>query len=98
MDENCYVEPIQKNATAEERQKIEKALFVVWGMGCPNCAARVLNSLLLLNGVVNAYVDHTAGVAGVIYNPELATVEMLISAVARAGNDGRHEYGARLLS
>jgi len=98
MDENCYVEPIQKNATAEERQKIEKALFVVWGMGCPNCAARVRNSLLLLNGVVNAYVDHTAGVAGVIYNPELATVEMLISAVARAGNDGRHEYGARLLS
>ncbi|HLA96845.1 MAG TPA: heavy-metal-associated domain-containing protein [Anaerolineales bacterium] len=98
MDENCYVEPIQKNATAEERQKIEKALFVVWGMGCPNCAARVRNSLLLLNGVVNAYVDHTAGVAGVIYNPELATVEMLISAIARAGNDGRHEYGARLLS
>ena len=98
MDENCYVEPIQKNATAEERQKIEKALFVVWGMDCPNCAARVRNSLLLLNGVVNAYVDHTAGVAGVIYNPELATGEMLISAVARAGNDGRHEYGARLLS
>lgn len=98
MDENCHVEPIQKTSTPEERLKIEMTLLAVWGMGCPNCAARVRNSLLSLNGVVNAYVDHTAGMAGVTYNPDLATVEMLISAVSRAGNDGRHEYGARLLS
>jgi len=98
VDDNCYVEPIHKTITAAERRNIEMALLSVWGMGCPNCAARVRNNLLSLNGVVNAYVDHIAGVAGVAYNPELATVEMLISAVARAGNDGRHEYGARLLS
>ena len=98
MDENCYVEPIQKNATAEERYKVEKALLTVWGMGCPNCAARVRNSLLSQNGVVNAYVEHITGMAGVAFNPELASVEMLLSAVASAGNDGRHKYGARLLS
>jgi copper chaperone CopZ len=98
MDENCYVEPIQKTITAEEHRNIEMALLSVWGMGCPNCEARFRNSLLSLNGVVNAYVDHTAGIAGVAFNPEMANVEMLINAVARAGNDGRHEYSARLLS
>jgi copper chaperone CopZ len=98
MDDNCHVEPIQKTITAEECRKIEMALLTVWGLGCPNCEARVRNSLLSLNGVVNVYVDHTAGIAGVAFNPEMANAEMLISAVARAGNDGRHEYGARLLS
>lgn len=97
MDDNCYVEPVQKIATEEERQKVEMALLAVWGMGCPNCAARVRNSLLTLNGVVNADVDHVNGLARIAYNPELATVDLLISAVALAGNDGRHEYGARLL-
>ncbi len=74
------------------------ALFTVWGMGCANCAARVRNSLLSLSGVVNVCIDHNAGVAGVVFNPDLATVKMLIDAVANAGRDGRHEYGARLLS
>ena len=98
MDDNCYVESIQKTITAEELRNVEMALLSVWGMGCPNCEARVRNSLLSLNGVVNAYVDHTSGIARVAFNPEMANIEMLISAVASAGNDGRHEYGARLLS
>lgn len=98
MDENCYVEPIQKVATPEENRKVEVAFLAVWGMGCPNCAARVRNSLLTLNGVTNASVDHTDGIAEVVFNPELTTAEKLIGAVAHAGNDGRHEYGARLLS
>lgn len=97
MDDNCHVEPVQKIASAEERQLVETALLAVWGMGCPNCAARVRNKLLTLNGVVNAYVDHAKGLAAIAYNPDLATVDLLISAVTLAGNDGRHEYGARLL-
>jgi len=97
VDDNCYVEPAQKIVTDEERQKVEMALLTVWGMGCPNCAARVRNSLLSLYGVIEAYVDHVFGMAQVVFNPELATVEALLLAVARAGNDGRHEYGAQLL-
>lgn len=98
MEDNCHVEPIQKTITAEELQNVEIALLSVWGMGYPNCEARVRNSLLSLNGVVNAYVNHTVGIAGVAFNAEMANLEMLISAVARARNDGRHEYGAQLLS
>ena len=97
MDDNCHVEPVQKIASAEERQLIETALLAVWGMGCPNCAARVRNNLLTLNGVVNAYVDHVNGLAAIAYNPDLATVDLLISSVCLASNDGRHEYGAHLL-
>lgn len=98
MNDTCYVEPIQKIVADEERQKVEMAFLTVWGMGCPNCAARVRNSLLSLNGVVNAFVDHITGMAGVAFNPQLVSVEMLLGAVAHAGNDGRHEYGAQLLS
>ena len=79
MDENCYVGPIQKNATAEETYMVEMALLTVWGMGCPICAARVRNSLLSQNGVVEAYVDHITSIARVAFNPELASVETLFT-------------------
>ena len=97
MDDNCHVEPAEKTASAEERQTAVTALLAVWGMGCPNCAARVRNSLLSLHGVVEADVDHAAGLAQVNFNPDLADIPALVGAVARAGGDGRHEYRARLL-
>jgi hypothetical protein len=54
MDDNCHVDPVQKTPTVEERQKVQTILLIVRGMGCPNCAARVRNSLLALNGVIDA--------------------------------------------
>ncbi len=95
MDENCHVDPIQKTATSDEQQTVTTALLAVWGMGCPNCAARVRNSLIALTGVVEAYVDHTAGMAQVNFNPNLTNLPALVEAVARAGDDGRHEYRAQ---
>lgn len=98
MDENCHVEPIEKTATVAERKNIETVMLSVSGMGCPNCANRVRNSLLVLDGVVDARVDHEAGLAQVAFNPDFAPVDTLIRAISLAGgNDGRHEYGARLL-
>ena len=98
MEDRCHVEPIQKVSTADEQKSIELALLTVSGMGCPNCANRVRNSLLALYGVVDAYVDHSAGIAQVSFNPAIETIDELISAVARAGGDGRHAYGAKLLA
>lgn len=97
MDENCHVEPVQKNATGAERQFESMVALRIWGMGCPNCAARVRNSLVSLNGVIDADVDHISGVGQVIYNPALVQTGDLLMAVKRAGGDGRHEYGAQLL-
>ena len=97
MDEQCHVEPLQKTATPDERGHTTWKVLAVQGMGCPNCAARVRNSLISLNGVIEAYVDHVIGLADVEFNPTRVTIPALIAAVARAGGDGRHEYRARLL-
>jgi len=94
MDEQCHVEPLQKVASADERSKTSWTLLAVYGMGCPNCANRVRNSLISLNGVMEAYVDHTMGIADVEFNPDLVTIPALIDVVARAGGDGRHNYHA----
>lgn len=94
MDDNCHVDPIQKTATSEEREMVRRILLTVRGMGCPNCAMRVHNSLIALTGVVTAYVDHTTGTAEVEFNPHMVVIPALVGAVAQAGNDGRHAYSA----
>lgn len=97
MDENCHVEPITKEPEFDEIQNVKVAFMNVWGMGCPNCENRVRNSLVSLKGVIDARVDHVIGKAQVAYNPDIASSDDLIAAVARAGGDGRHEYGAQLV-
>lgn len=93
-DRNCHVEPIQKKARAEVLSQIERQRLDVRGMGCPNCSSRVRNSLLGLEGVSEAMVDHRQGLAIVDFNPTMATLEDLARAVSTAGGDGRHEYSA----
>ncbi|CAG1016140.1 hypothetical protein ANAEL_05487 [Anaerolineales bacterium] len=51
MDENCYVEPIYKTTSLDQFRNAEVATLAVSGMGCENCATRVRNSLLELEGV-----------------------------------------------
>ena len=98
MHENCHVEPLQKTATPAEQQATTSALLAVEGMGCPNCAARVRNSLLTLTGVVEAQVLLDRALVDVTYNPHLADLPALVNAVAQAGGDGRHEYEAHVIS
>jgi copper chaperone CopZ len=94
MGDQCHVEPIQKTPTPEELEVSISVWFAVYGMGCRHCAARVHNGLLLVNGVVEAQVDHLSGMAQVSFNPCLATIPALLEAVERAGGDGRHRYQA----
>lgn len=96
MDENCNVEPIYKDAVSnEEIRNAESALLAVWGMGCENCATRVRNSLLSLEGVYSVNVQLNLAMAEVSYDGRKVTAQRLVEAVARAGNDGRHEYRAQ---
>lgn len=97
-DQDCHVEPIEKQARAEELANIERKQFDVRGMGCPNCSNRVRNSLLGLEGVSQALVDHSRGVAIVDFNPSMATVDDLARAVAAAGGDSGHQYYATPLA
>lgn len=96
MDDNCYVEPIQKTSLAAERQNLETTFLAVWGLGCINCATRVRNRLIALEGVVSVYVDHTIGLAQVDFNSRLTSVPALLDAVRQAGGDGQHEYHAQV--
>jgi copper chaperone CopZ len=99
MDENCYVEPIYKNAvSATELQNADSALLSVGGMGCENCATRVRNSLLTVDGVYGVDVYLNMALAEVRYDSQKVTAQTLVEAVSRAGNDGRHEYRAQLVS
>jgi len=95
QDENdCYVEPKEKQADAGELKNLESEWFSIAGMGCPNCSNRVRNSLLELEGVSSAMVDHRRGVAIVDFNPAKATLEDLARAVSAAGKDSGHAYSA----
>ena len=97
MDENCHVDALHKSPSIEERREHATALLAVQGMGCPNCAHRVRNSLLQVYGVVSVDIALETGKAQVAFNPLLAGPSDLTRAVAAAGGDGRHEYRAQVI-
>lgn len=96
MDKSCHVEPRESYADFSELSADYTAYFRIEGMGCQNCANRVKNGLLALQGVHMAEVSLQEGVAGVVYNPDLHSPPALENAIFNAGNDGRHLYYARL--
>lgn len=98
MSDNCHVEPIQKPAPDHIIQNASRILLSISGMGCPNCAARVRNGLLLLDGVYDAEVMLNMRMAEVYFDGKKVAAEMLIQAVAGAGNDGRHHYQAQVIA
>ncbi len=97
MNEQCHVDAVNKSPSEAERKETTVQMLAVRGMGCPNCAMRVRNSLISLNGVVDADVDHQTGFAYVLYNPRLTSPQDFISAVSGAGGDSRHEYSAQIV-
>jgi len=97
MDESCHVDTLHKTPSVEERQERTNILLAVEGMGCPNCAHRVRNSLLQVYGVVSVDIALEPGSAQVVFNPQLAKPDDLRRAVAASGSDGRHEYRAYVI-
>jgi len=93
----CHVPRYTKHVDASDLAHTYSAFLSVRGMGCPNCAMRVHNSLLQLDGVLSVEVDLERALVHVLFNPSRAVVPSLANAVAAAGNDGRHHYTAQLL-
>jgi copper chaperone CopZ len=98
VDETCYVEPIKKSVPEELLRKADLALLAIAGMGCQNCASRVQNSLLSLEGVYDVDIFLNMAMAEVTFNGQQVSTRMLVDAVAQAGNDGRHNYRAQLIT
>lgn len=98
QQDECHVEEVVKPLDRDELADALMAYLAVWGMGCPRCALRVRNSLLRLDGVLLAVVDLEQCLAGVAYDPQRIDLDHLLQAVSAAGNDGRHNYEARLVA
>ncbi len=98
MSDNCHVEPIHKTALDHVIQSADRILLSISGMGCPNCAMRVRNSLLKLDGVHGAEVMLNMHMAEVYFDEKKISIEMLVESVAKAGNDGRHNYLAQAIA
>lgn len=96
--ENCRVEPLEKPLDKDALSTSMVAYLVVGGMGCPRCAMRVRNGLLALDGVLLAEVHLEEGIAAAAFDQNKVNTNDLLWAVAAAGNDGRHNYSARLIN
>ncbi|HKK28310.1 MAG TPA: heavy-metal-associated domain-containing protein [Gemmatimonadota bacterium] len=90
----CHVDPVRTAVDPTLLERSATAFLAVSGMGCPNCAARVRNALVLTEGVVEAEIDHVAGLAVVSYLSEDVDVETLRRSIASAAEGTHHRYGA----
>ena len=97
MKQDCHIEPVQKVTSPEDLTDARIVALTVSGMGCINCGTRVRNGLLSLAGVVSADVDWEQGLAFVDYVPAQTNVDAILSAVTAAGNDGHHDYRAKVI-
>lgn len=97
MNSDCHVERIEKNISAEDRDAAQMVILAIWGLGCENCANRVRNSLLRLDGVVSADIGLAHGLALVDYVPSKTNLNDILLAVTAAGNDGHHHYRAEVV-
>jgi len=97
MDEKWHVEPIKKTVSANQICRADHILLAIWGMGCENCAMRVRNSLLSLDGVHAVQVNLKKALAEISFDHRKVSVIMLLNAVSSTGNNGRHIYTAQLI-
>lgn len=94
---DCYVEPLEKPLNEAAIDNAKAAYLAVWGMGCSRCAMRVRNGLLRLEHILFAEAFLEKGLAIAAYDPQGASTDDLITAVAKAGNDSRHNYRAKFV-
>ena len=97
MDGCCSVPPDRKKFDLADYHQAKLARLAVSGMGCAGCAGRITESLLALDGVVGAKVNHAIGTADVKFIPARVRPAALVQAVGRAGGED-HQYYARLLN
>ncbi len=93
-DPNCHVEMFHKPFDETDVSAVSKANLLVSGMGCHNCAIRVRNALLQLNGVHWVDVELESGSAQVAYDATKISPDQFAPAVAMADPQGRHHYQA----
>lgn len=97
MESNCDVQSVEKSVSPGDYEQAMMVMLAVDGMGCPNCATRVRNSLIWLDGVLEAHVYHSLQQAEVVFDPGRIDLIEFLHAVSSAGEDGQHAYQARIV-
>lgn len=97
MKDTCSVEPVEKSVSPEDYVEAMMVMLAVDGMGCPNCATRIRNSLIRLDGVLEAHVYHNLQLAEVVFDPGSTDPTEFVRAVGSAEDDGQHTYQARVI-
>lgn len=97
MEDNCHVDPYQKEVNEQDLKNAQVAYFAVEGMGCPRCALRVQNGLNRLEGVFEASVFLESHTAEMYYDAQRVNLEDMITAVATAGDQQKHRYRAQAI-
>lgn len=95
----CHVERLPAKASRTTLVSAPNRLFAIAGMGCSNCANRVRNSILGVDGVFEVEVEVETGLARVWRDPDTPDgadssdfADTVIQAVAAAGRDTHHRY------
>lgn len=86
MEEFAHVEPIKKMVSMDQRRDADRVWLSIEGMSCPDCAIRVRNGLISLEGVYAADVYLGMALAEVFYDSRKVSTNIIQSAVQRAGN------------
>lgn len=66
----------------------------VQGMGCVNCANRIHNALITMDGVGAVEIDHQTAQGMVYFDPDRVTPDGLLARVSQAGGESGHRYRA----
>lgn len=93
---NCHVDMIEKPFEGDIPEGIAQTQLLVSGMGCQNCAARIHNALIQLEGVFQADIDLPTGMARVFFDKNIVDMDALVQAVFQMGILSNHNYLARV--
>jgi copper chaperone CopZ len=89
---DCHVERVTRIPEPPSNPDSQTVTLAVSGMGCPTCATRVYNALMLVPGVLDVDVSLERALARVVFDAARIDGVDLVAAVAAAGSDGRHQY------
>lgn len=97
MEGNCQVEPVEKPVSLGDYEEAMIVMLAVDGMGCPGCATLIRNSLISLDGVLEAHVYSDFQLAEVVFKPESINPADFVRAISDTGDDRQHVYQARVI-
>jgi copper chaperone CopZ len=97
MNKDCHVTPVVVPEKEINENTARTAVLQVYGMGCRNCAMRITNTLLIQDGIYEAYINHELGSAQVKYDPAQINAAQIADWVFQSGAASGHEYFAYIL-